>query len=347
MWSRGASLDRLLAKVNPDGSITRYIYGSGLLYEETTLANGTVQSLVYYHFDWRGDTIALSDPSGTVTVRMNYSPYGERTIELVNGIARTVRTPFCFNGKWGVMTEPTGLLSMQARFYSPVLRRFLNEDPSGFEGGINLYAYANGDPIDLIDPFGLGPQPSWAQRGWGLLRLAGGALEATAGGIAAVAGFGSTVVDGPVGVGVGVFGVSVAGHGIDQTQAGFRQMISGIPTDSLTAIGLQKAGLSPTAAHVVDGVASIVGTGGANLAAAKTISTVYHFTTAENAASIATQGFKSGGGIFGRGVYVSGVNSPAAATIMGAASTEAVIKISAESLKLTPTLIPGAFKLIP
>jgi hypothetical protein len=46
---------------------------------------------------------------------------------------------------------------MQARFYSPVFRRFLSEDPAGFAGGINLYAYANGDPVNLMDPFGLGP----------------------------------------------------------------------------------------------------------------------------------------------------------------------------------------------
>ena len=152
VWSRGARLDRLLATVNPDGSTTRYIYGSGLLYEETTSAGGVAQSPVYYHFDWRGDTVAMSDSTGAVVARLSYSPFGERTVE-----SGTVTTPFCFNGKWGVMTEATGLLAMQARYYSPVLRRFLNEDPSGFSGGMNLYAFAGGDPIDLMDPFGLGP----------------------------------------------------------------------------------------------------------------------------------------------------------------------------------------------
>jgi RHS repeat-associated protein len=151
IWSRG-SLDQLLEKINPDGSVTRYIYGKGLLYEETTSAGNVAQSPVFYHFDWRGDTVALSDANGNVTARLSYNAYGERTV-----MSGPVNTPFCFNGKWGVMTEPSGLLSMQARFYSPVFRRFLNEDPSGFAGGTNMYAYATGDPVNLMDPFGLGP----------------------------------------------------------------------------------------------------------------------------------------------------------------------------------------------
>ncbi len=160
IYSRGARLDRLLAKVNPDNSVTRYVYGSGLLYEETTNASGTVLSTLYYHFDWRGDTVALSDTSGNVTARMSYSPYGERTVE-----SGTVNTPFCFGGRWGVATEPSGLVCMQARYYSTIFRRFLSEDPSGFSGGVNLYAYAGGDPIDAMDPFGLGPVSTASNSG--------------------------------------------------------------------------------------------------------------------------------------------------------------------------------------
>jgi len=163
IWSRGAKLDRLLAKINPDNSVTRYVYGTGLLYEETTDASGTVLSTLYYHFDWRGDTVALTDDGGYVVARMSYSPYGERTVE-----SGAVNTPFCFNGQFGVMTEQNGLYCMQARFYSPVYRRFLNEDPSGFSGGGNLYAYAGGDPVNLMDPFGLGPtSTSTASLAWG------------------------------------------------------------------------------------------------------------------------------------------------------------------------------------
>ena len=37
------------------------------------------------------------------------------------------------------------------------LQRFISEDPSGFGGGINLFAYANGNPVMFIDPLGLRP----------------------------------------------------------------------------------------------------------------------------------------------------------------------------------------------
>jgi hypothetical protein len=44
---------------------------------------------------------------------------------------------------------------MRARYYNPYLCRFLNADPAGFSGGLNFYAYADGNPISLVDPFGL------------------------------------------------------------------------------------------------------------------------------------------------------------------------------------------------
>jgi len=159
-WSRGAKLDQLLIKINPDGSVTRYVHGLGLLYEETTPAGGGSTTTLFYHYNWQGSTVALSDSAGNVTARMSYSPYGERTVE-----SGTVTTPFCFNGQFGVMTESNGLLCMQARFYSPIFRRFLSEDPAGFSGGINLYSYTGGDPVNLMDPFGLGPMGSLVLTG--------------------------------------------------------------------------------------------------------------------------------------------------------------------------------------
>ena len=41
------------------------------------------------------------------------------------------------------------------RLYSATLNRFLSSDPLGLDGGLNLYAYGNGNPLTYIDPLGL------------------------------------------------------------------------------------------------------------------------------------------------------------------------------------------------
>jgi hypothetical protein len=41
------------------------------------------------------------------------------------------------------------------RLYSATLNRFVSPDPLGPTGGLNLYAYAEGDPLSYIDPLGL------------------------------------------------------------------------------------------------------------------------------------------------------------------------------------------------
>jgi RHS repeat-associated protein len=56
------------------------------------------------------------------------------------------------------------------RAYDPGTGRFTQEDPIGLAGGLNLYGFANGDPINFSDPFGL------AAAGGGCKGLTGLAL---------------------------------------------------------------------------------------------------------------------------------------------------------------------------
>jgi RHS repeat-associated protein len=143
-----ATLDQVLVRTAPNGTKTFYVYGLGLLHEET---GSTVR---YYHHDRRGDTVALTDGTGAVTDRANYGVYGE----LISRTG-TTNTPFLFNGRWGVQTDSNGIYYHRARYYHPALRRFLNQDTVlgsiASSLGLNRFAYANGNPVTGIDPFGL------------------------------------------------------------------------------------------------------------------------------------------------------------------------------------------------
>jgi RHS repeat-associated protein len=248
-----SQLPQVLMRIK-NGITNYYIYGAGLLYQVTETATAT--NTLTYHYDYRGSTIALSDGNGNVTDRMEYSAYATLTYHA--GISDT---PFLFNGRYGVMTDPNGLLYMRARFYNPFLCRFVNSDPSGFSGGLNFYAYANGNPISYLDPFGLSVWTSIA----GGLRVVGGGLETVAGyGLAtAGAGLSTTGVGAILGVPMIAAGVAVGANGLDQVQAGARQTVSGNQVDSFTSGDLQMLGMSQNTANLTDAGISIVGSLGA------------------------------------------------------------------------------------
>lgn len=49
----------------------------------------------------------------------------------------------------------TGLHYNYFRDYDPGSGRYVEADPIGLEGSLNLYAYVGGNPISYVDPFGL------------------------------------------------------------------------------------------------------------------------------------------------------------------------------------------------
>ena len=55
--------------------------------------------------------------------------------------------------------DGSGQLYMRNRYYDPATGRFTQEDPIGLAGGLNSYGFADGDPVNYSDPFGL--RPSW------------------------------------------------------------------------------------------------------------------------------------------------------------------------------------------
>ena len=152
VYDNTSKLSRLLIKIT-NGVLTKYVYGRGLIGEET---NGEFKT---YHFDSRGSTVAISDENGAITDTFAYDTYGKL-------LARTGETNaiFLYNGRDGVITEPNGLIYMRARYYSPTLRRFINADIVAGEITnaitLNRYAYANANPVSFVDPLGLSANPA-------------------------------------------------------------------------------------------------------------------------------------------------------------------------------------------
>jgi RHS repeat-associated protein len=64
-----------------------------------------------------------------------------------------------YRGEYGYETDPqTGLVLAGHRYYSPFTRRWMNRDPIGYQGGMNLYEYAGDDPVNEIDTSGDSPK---------------------------------------------------------------------------------------------------------------------------------------------------------------------------------------------
>ncbi|WP_169823641.1 glycoside hydrolase domain-containing protein [Anaerobium acetethylicum] len=152
-YDTASGRSQLLMSTGQDGSVTKYVYGAGALISQESSSGYRV-----FHYDLRGSTAALTDKSGTVTNRYQYSTYGKVARVLGDDV-----TPFLYNGRDGVMTEGNGLYYMRARYYSPDLMRFTNADI--LQGSIensdtmNRYAFVQGNPVSMIDPFGLCAEP--------------------------------------------------------------------------------------------------------------------------------------------------------------------------------------------
>ena len=110
-------------------------------------ADGTIR---YYHADALGSVIGLTDEMGTVRTQYNYSPFGETEI-----IGEMSDNPFQYTGR---ENDGTGLYYYRFRYYSPLFKRFISEDPIGFSGGdVNLYRYVGNSPVNWVDLLGLDP----------------------------------------------------------------------------------------------------------------------------------------------------------------------------------------------
>ena len=160
---------------NASGNVTKFIYdgdkllseydGAGTLkrsYVQTTLDAGPLMSrdaagnVYFYSNDHLGTPQLMTAIDGSIVWEAKYSSFGQATITTEN-IVNNMRFPGqYFDGE-------TGLNYNFHRYYDSTIGRYITQDPLGLNGGMNIYLYADANPLKNIDPLGLLVQGSWLQ----------------------------------------------------------------------------------------------------------------------------------------------------------------------------------------
>ena len=151
--------------------VMRYL---GLAAQQT--ADGSADEQ-YYHEDLIGSTMLTTDDSANDVSTATYTAFGEILdgSGAPGGDAPSGFPRYQYAGRYGY---ESGILSLAgvntdlpsitlqhlgARWYQPDIGRFVQRDPIGISGGLNVYAYCNNGPAFRADPSGEG---FWDGENW-------------------------------------------------------------------------------------------------------------------------------------------------------------------------------------
>jgi RHS repeat-associated protein len=123
-----------------------FVYALHANVAEYMTTGGHTYRIIHDHLG--SPRLVVDASSGAVAQRMEYDSYGQVLSDTSPGFQ-----PFGFAG--GLYDRDTGLVRFGARDYDPGTGRWTNKDPILLEGGLNVYEYCGGDPVNRLDPTGL------------------------------------------------------------------------------------------------------------------------------------------------------------------------------------------------
>jgi RHS repeat-associated protein len=140
-----------------DQLLRQYIYGNGI--DEIIRMDkyeGDTFNSYYYHTDANGSVTAITDADGNLVERVTYDIYGMPTFwdAAGNKISKSsIGNNILFHGR--EYDTELNLYYFRARYYCPIMGRFLQTDPMGYQDSMNLYQGFNMNPYNFFDPFGM------------------------------------------------------------------------------------------------------------------------------------------------------------------------------------------------
>lgn len=148
---------RLLGEYDGTGALIQETVWLGDIPVATLRPNGSGVSVYYVHTDHLNTPRRLSRPANNVVVwRWHSDPFGTTAPdEDPDGDSTPIAYNLRFPGQY--FDAESGLHYNYFRDYDPAVGRYVESDPIGLRGGVNTYAYVDGNPLSYSDSTGLAP----------------------------------------------------------------------------------------------------------------------------------------------------------------------------------------------
>jgi RHS repeat-associated protein len=136
----------LISESQADGTIiAEYLYMGTSRMARVDNVNSEIY---YFHNDHLGTPELMTDEWENAVWEAKVNPFGETNVKSTSTVKNNFRLP----GQ--IFDEETGFHYNYFRDYHPGIGRFIEADPIGLKGGMNLYVYCANDPVNSMDPDG-------------------------------------------------------------------------------------------------------------------------------------------------------------------------------------------------